>query len=199
MLKRVFGAMGLAIAMQTAMSQEAPMPPLRPDQVAFRALYKELVETNTTFRWAAARCRPSTSRHTSRPQVIRQGLDVVFRARSSQGRRSRRGVRGNLEHREAHAAAGPSGCGRGQARGLDARPVQDGRGKRLFLWPRRRRHEGHGRHLGRCDALQKERLSAETHHQAGIDLRRGDDLCLQRRAVAGEEQAGVHRRGFCAE
>ena len=41
--------MGLAIAIQTAMSQEAPMTPLRPDQVAFVALYKELVETNTTL------------------------------------------------------------------------------------------------------------------------------------------------------
>ena len=49
MLKRAFGAMGLAIAMQTAMSQEAPMTPLRPDQVAFLALYKELVEANTTL------------------------------------------------------------------------------------------------------------------------------------------------------
>jgi acetylornithine deacetylase/succinyl-diaminopimelate desuccinylase-like protein len=32
-----------------AHAQEAPMPPLRPDQVEFRALYKELVETNTTL------------------------------------------------------------------------------------------------------------------------------------------------------
>ncbi len=47
--KRVLAAIGLAIAMQTAvMSQEPAMPPLRPDQVSFLALYKELVETNTT-------------------------------------------------------------------------------------------------------------------------------------------------------
>jgi acetylornithine deacetylase/succinyl-diaminopimelate desuccinylase-like protein len=32
-----------------ALAQEAPMPPLRPDQVSFRALYQELVETNTTL------------------------------------------------------------------------------------------------------------------------------------------------------
>jgi acetylornithine deacetylase/succinyl-diaminopimelate desuccinylase-like protein len=32
-----------------ALAQEPPMEPLRPDQVAFRALYKELVETNTTL------------------------------------------------------------------------------------------------------------------------------------------------------
>src|ERR1700728_5282714 len=48
--KRMLAAIGLAIAMQTAvMSQESAMPPLRPDQVTFLALYKELVETNTTL------------------------------------------------------------------------------------------------------------------------------------------------------
>jgi acetylornithine deacetylase/succinyl-diaminopimelate desuccinylase-like protein len=47
---QMFGALGFAVAMQcTAFAQEAPMPPLRPDQVTFRALYKELVETNTTL------------------------------------------------------------------------------------------------------------------------------------------------------
>src|ERR1700734_1023493 len=47
--KKVF-ALTLTVAMQcTAFAQEAPMSPLRPDQVAFRALYKELVETNTTL------------------------------------------------------------------------------------------------------------------------------------------------------
>jgi hypothetical protein len=48
--KRMLAGIGLAIAMQTAvMSQEAAMPALRPDQVSFLALYKELVETNTTL------------------------------------------------------------------------------------------------------------------------------------------------------
>jgi len=42
--------LGLAVVMQvTALAQEAPMPPLRPDQVTYLALYKELVETNTTL------------------------------------------------------------------------------------------------------------------------------------------------------
>ena len=50
MYKRMLGAIGLAMAMQAAaFAQEAPMTPLRPDQVAFLALYKELVETNTTL------------------------------------------------------------------------------------------------------------------------------------------------------
>jgi hypothetical protein len=50
MHKGMFGAIGLAMAVQTAViAQETPMTPLRPDQLAFRALYKELVETNTTL------------------------------------------------------------------------------------------------------------------------------------------------------
>ena len=32
-----------------ARADEAPLPPLRPDQVTFLALYKELVETNTSL------------------------------------------------------------------------------------------------------------------------------------------------------
>src|ERR1700722_2711708 len=47
---QIFGALTLTMAMHcAAFAQEAPMSPLRPDQVAFRALYKELVETNTTL------------------------------------------------------------------------------------------------------------------------------------------------------
>jgi acetylornithine deacetylase/succinyl-diaminopimelate desuccinylase-like protein len=43
-------AAGLAISIGgVAIAQEAPMPPLRPDQTAFLSLYKELVETNTTL------------------------------------------------------------------------------------------------------------------------------------------------------
>jgi acetylornithine deacetylase/succinyl-diaminopimelate desuccinylase-like protein len=49
MHKRMFGAIGLAMGAAAAIAQEAPMTPLRPDQVAFLALYKELVETNTTL------------------------------------------------------------------------------------------------------------------------------------------------------
>jgi acetylornithine deacetylase/succinyl-diaminopimelate desuccinylase-like protein len=41
--------LALSMAIQAAMAQEAPMPALRPDQVTFLALYKELVETNTTL------------------------------------------------------------------------------------------------------------------------------------------------------
>jgi len=48
--KQVLGAIVVAITMQTAaMAQDTPMTPLRPDQVAYLALYKELVETNSTL------------------------------------------------------------------------------------------------------------------------------------------------------
>ncbi len=50
MNKFLAGLLGLAILPQTAaFAQDGAMGPLRPDQVAFRALYKELVETNTTL------------------------------------------------------------------------------------------------------------------------------------------------------
>jgi len=50
MHERFFSAVVLAATMQAAaIAQEAPMTPLRPDQVTFLALYKELVETNTTL------------------------------------------------------------------------------------------------------------------------------------------------------
>jgi acetylornithine deacetylase/succinyl-diaminopimelate desuccinylase-like protein len=53
-----------ALLMQTvAMAQEAPMTPLRPDQVEFRALYKELVETNTTL--SAGSCTLAAERMAS--------------------------------------------------------------------------------------------------------------------------------------
>src|SRR5271170_3728242 len=49
-VKQMICAIGLALTMQTGlMSQETPMTLLRPDQVEFLALYKELVETNTTL------------------------------------------------------------------------------------------------------------------------------------------------------
>jgi acetylornithine deacetylase/succinyl-diaminopimelate desuccinylase-like protein len=49
MLKRMLSVIAIALAMPPAFAQEAAMPALRPDQVAFLALYKELVETNTTL------------------------------------------------------------------------------------------------------------------------------------------------------
>lgn len=50
MLMRIAGILSLTMAMQmAALAQEPPMGPLRADQATFLALYKELVETNTTY------------------------------------------------------------------------------------------------------------------------------------------------------
>ena len=51
MRKWWLAGLGSALMLQAALAEEpeAPMPALRPDQVAFKALYKELVETNTTL------------------------------------------------------------------------------------------------------------------------------------------------------
>jgi acetylornithine deacetylase/succinyl-diaminopimelate desuccinylase-like protein len=49
MLLRILVVLGLATAQAVAVAEEPPVGPLRPDQVAFRALYREFVETNTTL------------------------------------------------------------------------------------------------------------------------------------------------------
>lgn len=50
MLRPLFSALTLAAFLNGAAgAHEEPMPLLRPDQVTFRALYQELVETNTTL------------------------------------------------------------------------------------------------------------------------------------------------------
>jgi acetylornithine deacetylase/succinyl-diaminopimelate desuccinylase-like protein len=50
MLMRIAGTLSLTMAMQlAAFAQERPMEPLRADQTTFLALYKELVQTNTTY------------------------------------------------------------------------------------------------------------------------------------------------------
>jgi hypothetical protein len=50
MHNQILGTIGLATLLHAAaIAQDAPMTPLRPDQVEFRALYKGLVETNTTL------------------------------------------------------------------------------------------------------------------------------------------------------
>jgi acetylornithine deacetylase/succinyl-diaminopimelate desuccinylase-like protein len=57
---RTAGALSLAMAVQLAIAQEPPMGPLRPDQTTFFALYKELVETNTTL--SAGSCTAASER-----------------------------------------------------------------------------------------------------------------------------------------
>jgi acetylornithine deacetylase/succinyl-diaminopimelate desuccinylase-like protein len=50
MLVRISGAVFLALALvSSGLAQEPPMAALRPDQVAFRALFKEMVEIDTSY------------------------------------------------------------------------------------------------------------------------------------------------------
>src|SRR5215469_8357906 len=50
MLLRILATLSFGFALQSvSAAQEAPMDPLRPDQVAFRALFKEMVETDTSY------------------------------------------------------------------------------------------------------------------------------------------------------
>src|SRR5271170_925140 len=60
MLMRTAGVLCLVMAVQAATAQEPPMGPLRPDQTTFFALYKELVETNTTL--SAGSCTVAAER-----------------------------------------------------------------------------------------------------------------------------------------
>src|SRR3984885_12717931 len=61
MLMRIAGASpSLAMKIQLAIAQEPPMGPRRPDQTTFFALYKELVETNTTL--SAGSCTAAAER-----------------------------------------------------------------------------------------------------------------------------------------
>ena len=48
MFGRIFGA-ALALTLGLSLAHPAAAQDLRPDQVAFRAIYKELVETNTSL------------------------------------------------------------------------------------------------------------------------------------------------------
>jgi acetylornithine deacetylase/succinyl-diaminopimelate desuccinylase-like protein len=60
MLMRTAGLLSLVMAVHVAIAQEPPMGPLRPDQTTFFALYKELVETNTTL--SAGSCTAAAER-----------------------------------------------------------------------------------------------------------------------------------------
>ena len=48
-MKVILSSFGVAAILAAASATQAASPSLRPDQTQFRALYKELVETNTTL------------------------------------------------------------------------------------------------------------------------------------------------------
>ena len=117
-------------------------------------------------------------------------------ARSSQGGRPGRRAARFVLHDEGVAAARPYRRRRRQARGLDPRSLQDGRGKRLFL------SVAAPADMKAMDAIwidtmirfKQSGYRAEAYRQAGADLRRGDELSVQRRAMAGQEQTRPDRR-----
>src|SRR6202050_1893399 len=124
------GLIALAILPQTALAQDAAMGPLRPDQVAFRALYKELVETNTTL--SAGSCTLASQRMAAHLKAAGfPDADVTLFAAPDHPKEG--GLvailPGQSQTRQADPASRPSGCGGSQARRLDPRPVHAGRGE----------------------------------------------------------------------
>ena len=145
-----------------ALAQEAPMPPLRPDQVSFRALYQELVETNTTL--SSGSCTLAAERMAahlksagfkdedvtlfSTPEHPKEGgLVAVLHGRSKSAKPMLLSVIWMWWRPSART-------GRGS--------IQAHRRERYFFAPRHERHEGDGCDLGRyAHALQAERISAK--------------------------------------
>jgi hypothetical protein len=74
---RIVAALSVAMAMQaTVAAQELPMGPLRPDQTAFRELYKELVQTNTTL--SAGSCTLAAEHIAAHLKAPRRELRVAM-------------------------------------------------------------------------------------------------------------------------
>jgi hypothetical protein len=85
MVKQMICAIGLALTRRTAlMSQEVPMTPLRPGQVAFLALYKELVEPNTTV--SAGSCTLAAERISAHLKGV--GFSAAFALNEAGGKRT---------------------------------------------------------------------------------------------------------------
>ncbi len=146
------------------------------DEAAFRALYKELIEINTTR--SVGNC--TRAAEAMRAHLLAAGIPAGGHADPRAARGAERWGAGRSPARhgqvdQADPAARAHRCRRGEARGLDARSVQAGRGKRLVLRARRERRQVDGGDLhGQPDPLQEGRLQAAARHQAGADLRRGN-------------------------
>jgi len=112
------------------------------------ALYQELVETNTTLSGGQLHAVGAANR--GAPQgggICRQGsLALSVPDHPKEGGLAAV-LAGSSSTAKADVIAGPSGCGRSQARGLDSRSLHIDRGKWLFLRPRRGRHESDRRDL----------------------------------------------------
>ena len=161
------------------------------DEAEFRALYKELIEINTTrsvgnctraaeamrAHLLAAGIPPADMQILAPPEAPNDGALIAV-------------LRGTDQIDQADPAARAYRRRRGQARGLDPRSFQAGRGERVVLRARRERRQVDGGDLhGQPDPLQEGRLQAAPRHQAGADLRRGDGRSgpVRQRALAGED------------
>jgi hypothetical protein len=181
-------------ALASAHPALAAPKPADEGEATFRATYKELVETNTAV--SDGSCTLAAQRMAARLTAAGYGADQItlFATPEHPKDGGLVAVLPGTAKAQADPAARPSRRGGGQARGLDPRPFD--RGRRLFLWPGRGRRQGDGGDLGRYDGPAQGRKAAQAHGQAGADLRRGNHLGLQRRAVAGGQQTRADRRGI---
>jgi acetylornithine deacetylase/succinyl-diaminopimelate desuccinylase-like protein len=149
------GAAALAGVMAggVAAAQEAP---LRPDQVAFRSLYKELVETDTSITTGsctlladkvekhlrAAGYGDADITRFAVPDHPKEGGLVVILPGTSKTLKPIL----LLGHLDVVVA---------KREDWTRDPMNSDRGRRLFLWSRHIRHEGDGRHLDRHDGADE--------------------------------------------
>ena len=120
--------------------------------------------------------------------------------RSAEGRQPGRETRGPRTGAGSDSSARAHRRRRGEARGLGTRPVQAGRGERLFLCARGERRQGDGRDLHRQpDPLPQGGLPAAPDHHARPHLRRGDLEDSQRSDLAAREPAGAAAREVRAQ
>jgi hypothetical protein len=117
---------------------------LTPVQKQMREIYQELVETNTTN--SIGSCTVAANKMAKRLKAAgykrRRPADHRAARRSDQGQPG--GQHEGRRQQEAAAAAGPRRRGGGQPRGLGARSVQAGRGRRRVLRPRLVGRQGDG-------------------------------------------------------
>ena len=167
-----------------------------PTEAAFRDIYKELVETNTTL--SAGSCTLAAERMAARLEAAGfpdSDLHLIVEPSHPKEGNLVAMLPGTDPQGQGDPAARPYRRGRGQARRLGARSVHPRRGGRLLLRARRRRRQSPGGDLGRhAGPLQARGLPAEAHDQDGADLRRGDGGRLQRRPVSRRREARPDRR-----
>ena len=171
----------LALAVVPVHARDA----LRPDQVAYRDLFRELVETNTTL--SAGSCTDAAAKMAAR--LRKAGLPEADLHPFAVPEHPQEGglvavLQGQRSGRPAHPPAGPHRRGRSEARGLDARSIHPGRGKRLLLCARRRRRQGDGVRLGgHLRPVPAGRLQAAPNPEARTDVRRGNEWRVQWGAI----------------